>query len=312
MKPPAVRKEELNMGKDIEWKQYFSDKRRYADIINGIGCGGVPFVKSMDLSDADGQTRSGKSRDLLCKSAFGVNFALIGIENQESIDYAIPLRNMSYDVAEYEKQIAEIRRKVRESGEKLSAGEYLYGFRKSDRLKPVITFILYSGKEPWDGPTSLHGMLDFADIPECLRDMTPDYKINVIEIRRLEHTEMFHTDVRQVFDFIRCSEDKNLLRQLVESDDYYQSMEEDAFDVIVKYANASELAQARDYRRKDGKVDMCTAIQEMMEDSRQEGETLFAELISRLFADNRTEDAKLAAEDEEARKRFYREYGMID
>lgn len=176
----------------------------------------------------------------------------------------------------------------------------------------MITFILYSGKEPWDGPTSLHGMLDFADIPECLRDMTPDYKINVIEIRRLEHTEMFHTDVRQVFDFIRCSEDKNLLRQLVESDDYYQSMEEDAFDVIVKYANASELAQARDYRRKDGKVDMCTAIQEMMEDSRQEGETLFAELISRLFADNRTEDAKLAAEDEEARKRFYREYGMID
>lgn len=37
-----------------------------------------------------------------------------------------------------------------------------------------------------------------------------------------------------------------------------------------------------------------------------------AALISRLLADNRAEDLKLAAEDEEARKRFYREYGMID
>lgn len=127
-----------------------------------------------------------------------------------------------------------------------------------------------------------------------------------------KHTEVFCTDVRQVFVFIRCSEDKKLLRQLVESDDYYQSMEEDAFDVIAKYANASELAQARDYRRKDGKVDMCTAIREMMEDSKKEGETLFAELISRLFADDRAEDAKLAAEDEEARRRLYREYGMIN
>lgn len=36
------------------------------------------------------------------------------------------------------------------------------------------------------------------------------------------------------------------------------------------------------------------------------------ELISRLFADNRTDDVKLAAKDEQARKQFYREYGMID
>lgn len=131
---------------------------------------------------------------------------------------------------------------------------------------------------------------------------------------------MFQTDVRQVFDFIRCAEDKNRLRELVESDKYYQSMDEDAFDVATMYANATELVHAKDYRRKDGKVDMCTAIREMMEDSRQEGmeagikegEILLGNLISRLFADNRTEDVKLAAADEQARKRFYREYGMIE
>lgn len=312
------------MEKDTGWKVYFSDKRRYADIINGIGCQGTPFVKDTDLSDVDGQTRTGKTRDLLCKSAFGVNFALIGIENQETIDYAIPLRNMIYDVAEYEKQMSVARRETRKRRNDLSAGEYLYGFRKNDRLKPVITFILYSGREPWDGPSSLHEILDFTDIPECLIQMTPDYRINVVEIRKLERTEVFQTDVRQVFDFIRCSEDKKMLRELVENDSYYQHMEEDAFELVVMYTNSTELVQEKKFKRKDGKVDMCTAIKELMEDSRQEGiekgmkegikegETLFAELISHLFADNRMEDAKLAAEDEQARKRLYREYGMIN
>lgn len=41
-----------------------------------------------------------------------------------------------------------------------------------------------------------------------------------------------------------------------------------------------------------------------------EGELLFAELTKRLLSDNRLEDVKLATEDEEARKKFYKEYGL--
>lgn len=41
-----------------------------------------------------------------------------------------------------------------------------------------------------------------------------------------------------------------------------------------------------------------------------EGELLLAELMKRLLSDNRTEDARLAASDEEARQRFYKEYGI--
>ena len=32
-----------------------------------------------------------------------------------------------------------------------------------------------------------------------------DDLINVIDIRKFENTEVFHTDVKQVFDFIKCS-----------------------------------------------------------------------------------------------------------
>ena len=43
-----------------------------------------------------------------------------------------------------------------------------------------------------------------------------------------------------------------------------------------------------------------------------EGEQLLAALMERLIADNRMEDVKLAASDEQVRRRLYREYGIED
>lgn len=57
-----------------------------------------------------------KIRDLVRKTAFGINFAVIGIENQSNIDYTFPVRAMSYDVGEYEKQLKRIRRRLRRKG----------------------------------------------------------------------------------------------------------------------------------------------------------------------------------------------------
>ena len=48
-------------------------------------------------------------------------------------------------------------------------------------------------------------------------------------------------------------------------------MEEDAYDVVALYTNSTELVKAKDYRRKDGKIDMCRAITELIEDGRVEG-----------------------------------------
>lgn len=277
------------MVQDTGWKEFFSDDERYADLINGIGCKGQQMVAKEDLQELDTQTgffrslnfmsrlsfgverRSIKIRDMIRKAAFGVNFAIIGIENQEIIDYSIPLRNLVYDVGEYEKQAAKIRKEIRKNAKGLTSGEYLYGFGKNSRLYPTVTFILYTGIQEWDGPESLHEMLDFTDIPGNLKEIIPDYKINLIEIRKWENTSVFQTDIRQVFDFIRCSEDKDALKSLVENDLYYKNMEEDAFDVAVHYADAADLIETKDYYRKDGKVDMCTGIKEWIADERAEG-----------------------------------------
>ena len=115
----------------------------------------------------------------------------------------------------------------------------------------------------------------------------PDYKINVIEIRNLEHTEVFQTDVKQVFEFIRLSGDKKALLKLVESDDSYQHMDEDAFEVITTYTNSKELRKQMEKvqqksKEKGEKKDMCKAIRDLIEDSKAEGREFgLAEGISR-------------------------------
>ena len=85
------------MEKDFFSNNFFSDNERFADIINGIGCGGKTFVQEKNLQELDTRVRLGRFRgferkqkrrrnlyrDLVRKTPFKVNFAIIDIENQE-------------------------------------------------------------------------------------------------------------------------------------------------------------------------------------------------------------------------------------
>jgi hypothetical protein len=213
----------------------------------------------------------GKVRDTVRKVVLGINFVIVGVESQEHKDYAYPVRNMIYDAGEYEKQLRRIRKHVRKNRAGASPGEYLYGFRKEDRLKPVVTFLLYAGKEPWEKPKDLWDMLDFTDVSGQLMEKIQNYRVNVVDIRSLEDTSIYGTEIGAVFDFIQCSEDKEKLKKLVESKKYFRHMDEEAFDVAIGYAHAEELGFAKENYEEGGKVDMCTAIQEMLKDSRTEG-----------------------------------------
>ena len=329
------------MEKDFVSSIFFSDNERYADIINGIGCGGVPFVKGKDLQEADtrvllrmgrglrGKLRKTaiKYRDLIRKTAFGMNFAMIGIENQEEVDYSLPLRAMCYDAGEYEKQASKIRREVRRSRKGLTSGEYLYGFRKDSRLFPTVTFVLYYGEKDWDGHKDIYGLLDFTDIPERLREKISNYQIHVIEVRKLKDTSIFQTDVRQVFDFIRFSKDKKKLSELVEQNQAYQMLEEDAYDMVASYVGEWEtMFKLKEKHKKDGKVNMCQGLRDWLADERMagmtegravgmaEGEAEESERMSRLIIilteQHRQDDLLKAAKDTQYKKEMYQEFGL--
>ena len=282
------------MKKDITWSSYFEDDERFADFVNCFGCNGVQYVKEKDvhIEDTKGyfmvrKDTFSKMRDVVRRVAFGVNFCIIGIENQEVIDYAYSLREMVYSVANYEKQRRKIARKVKKLPKALlQRSEYLYRFRKTDRLKPTITFLLYSGLEEWDGSTDLQGMLDLAQLPEDLKDKVQNYRVNLIEIRKLREKQIseLKTDLKQVLQFIKCSQDKTAIRALLKNDTSYQKVEKDAYLVMSQYTHSEQLLQEAEVQEEGGYVNMCKAIDDIYEEGKIEGRAQEREeLIIRLL-----------------------------
>ena len=287
--------------RDLCLKRYLSNDERFADLINGLMGDGEQLVSADDLTDMDSQVgyhgwERVRYRDLLKKAAFGMNFVVIGIENQEHTNYLMPLRCLSYDVKEYERQASveksKIRRWKKMRGTNLmktqfTKEEFLSGFRKGSKLHPCITIVLYFG-EHWDGALSLYELLDFSKIPTKLQQYVNDYPMYLVKIRDLQDTSMFQTDLKLVFDCIRHAEDRERFYRTVTENEAYAWLEEDAYDVIARYTKVlGDQEITVENKREGGKINMCKAMQELMAESRAEGKAegtreLVVELLKEL------------------------------
>ncbi len=281
------------MKEDEVLRRYLSDNARYADLMNGMIFEGRNVVQPEDLQPLDSRAEGEactRYHDLIRRSCFGVNFAVVGVENQEAVHYLMPLRCAEYDVFEYRRQAKEIERQLAQdrkqerkceaaTSRSLTSAEYLSGFRRRDRLHPCITLVLFYG-EDWDGSRDLYGLMDFTDIPPEFRSLVNNYRMNLLEVRKLSNTDMFHTDLKQVLDFIRYSKDKKKLRELVEQEKVYRHMDREAFDVAMTFTHSRELKAYRDKmeNHEEDDLDMCQAITEMLADEREEGRSEGIEL----------------------------------
>ena len=82
--------------------------------------------------------------------------------------------------------------------------EVLDALHEEDRFTPIINLALYYGKEPWNGATSLKEM--FPHVPEKIREVFPDYRINLIQAR---DAERYHFDNNNLQDtFTLANKDK--------------------------------------------------------------------------------------------------------
>ena len=206
--------------KDISLVCYFDDRARYADLINGFIFCGEQVVSEEDVQEMDsnvtdvfGRLRNRfmvqKYRDCVRKIVFDTGFAIVGIENQDQVHYAMPVRIMLEDAAGYDRQLRHIRKRHRQ----------------------------------------------------------------VVELRSFEDIDCFRTDLREVFGFIKHSNDKNREWEFAfQNEETFQCLDEDAFDVIVSVTGSAELEQIKDmYCEEGGKINMCEAIRGMIEDGRIEG-----------------------------------------
>ena len=266
---------------DTVLKNYWSDNEQFADLFNAVLFQGKQIIKPEELENEDteestilenkGYMESIKaSRDVIKiqkkSSAFGVKFVLLGIENQEHIHYAMPMRVMGYDYGVYKKQYDSNAKKYKTS-EGLDDDEFLSKMKKTDKFQPVITIVLYYGEKEWDGAKSLHEMLD---IPEELKAYVNDYKMLLVEAR--ENGLQFHNiNNKDLFSLLEIILDSSLSKnERKEQAIEYSRKNKTDRSVAITVAGATNTKLDYSVLEK-GEDGMCTLFKEIAEESKAEG-----------------------------------------
>ena len=332
---------------DVVTKNYMRANKIFADAFNYLLYDGRPVIDPDSLRELDstelallfGDTGGGtdkssfdkgshkknpeyietvqKYRDVL-KSAVikqddSASYVILGLENQTSVNYAIAVKNIIYDALQYGRQVREIADTHKKSSQGFkgrSSAEFLSGFCKGDRLKPVITLVIHFGADEWDGPLSLHEMIDFDD--PTLMKFVSDYTVHLIDPARLSDDELlkFSTSLREILQYIKYSKDKVKLLDIT-SDNPRMLLDIEAAQVIGTVTDTP----VNVYGEKE-KVNMCQAIRELMEDSKIEGITegrlqglqLAQSMQAWLKEQGRVDDIMRTISDDDFRDRMIEEY----
>ena len=271
---------------DTESKKYMSDNAHFADAFNYLIYDGRSVIDPAALHPLDSteivipygneaREPNQKYRDILKVWQIMTDgeaiYAVLGEEIQTNIHYAMPVKDMLYDSMQYAKQVEEAKKSYRDQNGKeqkirLTGSEFLSGFRKEDKLMPVITLAIYFGADNWDGPMCIHEM--FITQNEKLLHFVPDYRINLIAPAQIADDDFlkFNTDFGKVLQYIKYSKDKEKIYEITHEGDRFRNVDEESANLI-NVTTGSELK----YEAKGGRVNMCIAIDEMRKDARNEG-----------------------------------------
>ena len=198
--------------------------------------------------------------------------ALFGIENQQFVDYAMPVRALLYDSLNFEDQRKAIM-KEHEKNQDIKGDEYLGRFGKEDRLIPVITLIIYWGTRPWDGARSLHEILDISEDLSQYKDKIMDYRLNLLEVQSMNNLEQYSGGLKALLGFVKYQKDKAVLIKFIsQNEEVFQKIDTETSQAIRVLANTKGLDTIL-IRQEDGKgeIDMCQALEDWKAEIMEEG-----------------------------------------
>ncbi len=269
--------------KDTVTKDYIKQNTIFADAFNYYIYGGQQRIMPKQLRELDaaetivpyGADDAGEPeqvyRDVM-KSMVAMKderaaYLLLGIESQGEVNYAMPVKNLLYDAINYARQVQKAASSHREAKDSKghSKGEFLSGFYKEDRLIPVITLVILFSPDEWDGPTSLHEMLNIED--EHILSLLPDYQIHLITPYGLSKDELnkFHSSLREVLTFIKYSKDKGKMEEAVR--DNFKKLRKEEIKVLNYCANVNlKLPPGEE------EVDVCKAWEDMKQETAAKAE----------------------------------------
>ena len=259
-------------------KDYMSEPKYFADSFNYYLFDGKQVIQSDNLQVLDPTEMAlipkdttvenvEKIRDVLKQCVLMADekatYLMLGIENQTDVHYALPVKNMIYDALNYGKQVSDKAKEHREKKDLRDSGEFLSGFSKDDKLKPLITLTIYFGPDDWDAPRSLKEMFETTD--ETILQFVEDYRVHLIVPKEIEDFSKFATDFGKAMRFIVASKDGDAINELQHMAEF-QSVDIQTVQLLNACTNSKiPVIEGEE------EVNMCKGLDDLMARHRREG-----------------------------------------
>lgn len=318
--------------KDSALKSFLNRPSVFEELYNVGVYGGRKVISAKNFAEVQSaycetfKNRYGKKRktvrvrDVVKALWIDGHFVILAVECQAELNYCMPLRCMEYDVEEFTRQVRHLRRRYEEKGGLKKGAEFLSGMKKTDKLVPVFTILLYHGRGKWEAAERLQDMVNLTGLDEEMRLLHPDYQLRIVSLTELDES-LFETGLRELIGMMKCSDDKKKMQRFMKKNaDRFQNMDDELYDLICTMTGLKKLERTKEKYKNMGRetYDMCIAFEEMMKDSREkgkregkrEGEERLCALITRLCQENRSAEVLKAAQSVRIRNRLYREYGI--
>ena len=285
--------------KDKAAKDFFSMDRNYASLCNGKLHDGRPVIKPENLRDADSSVRlkhmSEKNRDVVkrieMRKGGSVTYRVVNIEAQSYEDRMMVLRNLTYEVGEYDRQMRRIKHRNRDNNEGVKYPSYL---RDDDILEPVVTIMVNLSGAPWKSPRRLSELFAIDD-PEFLNYVN-DYEMVIVDPYYMTQEELdkFTGEVKTIFSLLAFKDDmaahSQYIMSLKEDEDV---ISEEAWRMLENYAGFKETDRNAALNR-EGKMVVSKAIEQRVQMA-----------VEAAILETRKEDQKRMQEEQ---KRMLRQY----
>lgn len=295
---------------DIIVKEFWRNNERFADLFNAVLFKGKCVIKAENLQEIDTDVSGTirvqeyketlkRARDVVKKYYNGVEFNILGLEMQEKVHLAMPLRTMVYDALGYIKEYNEFKsnntknsiKKKRKaytddkdkadnktnteykSNNKAesyrTSEEFLSGLNYSDKFHPIITIVFYYGEQRWNGPMSLSDMM--VDMPDEVKEMFNDYCINLVQIGDTADYDFSNDEVKALFDITNSIYNKDF--NAISRNYSEKSLSVELIDMISEMTGTKELARLVNEEKEDKEDDvhMWSAMKEFRDSGVQEG-----------------------------------------
>ena len=239
---------QIRNASDSTCKKLFRDDGCFADICNYAFFQGKQIIKPEELvsRENDVSTLIGKEalpmetkryRDIVRKASINGEYMIIGVEHQSTLDKNMIIRILNYDAQLYINQV--------ESGKE---------------VRPVGSFVFYTGDKEWTYPKSLKESLK---IPPEMKDYINDWKLPVLELQKIDSGMLKNQRLKEVVE---------ISQSMFKGD--YEKLRTNRMISVENYKMAAILTHT-DIKEEDlpegDEINMCKAMDQLFQRMRDEG-----------------------------------------